>query len=219
MPAPSSADLVLHGDAFWISPYFFSAYVALREKGLPFEVAELALHKDENHRPEYRDRSLTGRVPALRHGDFWLAESNAIAEYLEEAFPPPQYPRLFPEGLRERARARQLMAWIRSDLMPVREERGAATMFYERTGKPLSAQGREAAENLLRVAGLVVPEGRTTLFNAWCLADADLAFMLHRLILNGDEVPARLRTYAEAQWQRPSVRAFVEHVRVPYQPY
>ena len=28
----------------WISPYVFTCYVALREKGLPFEVHEVALN-------------------------------------------------------------------------------------------------------------------------------------------------------------------------------
>jgi glutathione S-transferase len=37
--------------------------------------------------------------------------------------------------------------------------------------------------------------------------------MLHRLILNGHEIPAKVRTFAETQWQRPSIRAFVEHER------
>ena len=45
------------------------------------------------------------------------------------------------------------------------------------------------------------------------MVDSELAFMLHRLLLNGDAVPDRIATYARKQWQRPSVRAFVEHVR------
>ena len=51
------------------------------------------------------------------------------------------------------------------------------------------------------------------MFDAWCIADADLAFMLHRLVLNGDPVPPNLKQYAETQWKRPSVRAYVEHER------
>ena len=49
--------------------------------------------------------------------------------------------------------------------------------------------------------------------------DADLAMMLMRLIGNGDPVPARLRDFALAQWQRPSMREWVEHKRPPYVPY
>lgn len=33
------------------------------------------------------------------------------------------------------------------------------------------------------------------------------------LLRNGHDVPARLRRYADAQWMRPSARAFVEHAR------
>jgi len=43
--------------------------------------------------------------------------------------------------------------------------------------------------------------------------------MLHRLILNGHDVPAKLRTFAEAQWKRPSVQKWVGHSRPPYVAY
>jgi glutathione S-transferase len=206
----------LYGDAFWISPYFFTAFVALREKGLEHTVREVALHEKAQRRADFAAPSITGRVPALEHDGFWLAESSAIVEYLEDLHPTPA---LLPADARERARARQAMAWIRSDLMALREERPTTSMFYERTTKPLSEAGRAAADKLVRVADALVPEGRTTLFGAWSIADADLTFMLQRLLLNEEPVPAKLRAFAEAQWRRPSVRAFVERTRPPYQPY
>jgi glutathione S-transferase len=207
----------LHVDTFWISPYVFTAFLALTEKGLPFETVTVALEAKAQQRPGFRDRSITGRVPALVEGDFWLAESQAIVDYLEEAYP--EAPRLLPEGVRDRARARQILAWIRSDLGALREERATHTMFYERATTPLTAAGRAAADNLVRVAELLVPAGATSLFGAWSIADSDLAFMLHRLILNGEPVPAGVRAFAEAQWARPSVRAFVERTRAAYVPY
>jgi glutathione S-transferase len=213
------SDLTLYVDRFWISPYVYSAFVALEEKGLPYDVKTVALDKGEQHASEFRDRSITGKVPALRHGDYWLSESLAIAEYLAETFPFPKHPRLFPENLQERGRARQIMMWIRSDLLPIREERSTHTMFYARAGKPFSEKAQKAAEELIRIAGQVIPEGRTTLFNAWCLADADLGFMLQRLNINGDPLPPKLKAYAEAQWARPSVRKFLDRPRDPYVPY
>ncbi|MFT3774155.1 MAG: glutathione transferase [Minicystis sp.] len=212
-----STTLKLYTDAFWISPYVFTAFVALQEKGLPFEMVDVALQDGAQHDPAYRDRTITGRVPSLEHDGFFLAESQAIVEYLDEAFP--DTPRVLPAGVRERARARQILGWIRSDLMALREERSTTTMFYERATTPLSPAGRAAADKLVRVAGLLVPDGATTLFGAWSIADSDLAFMLHRLILNGEEVPAKLRAFAEAQWSRPSARAFIEHARAAYVPY
>lgn len=207
--------LVLYNDTFWVSPYAYSCFVVLHEKELPFEVRAVALEKREHHEPAFRDRSLTARIPTLAHGDFWVSESTAIIEYLEEAFPAPQFRALLPRGLHERARARQLLAWIRSDLLPLREERSTHSMFYDRADKPLSPAARTAADKLVRIAAAVVPEGRPTLFDEFSVADADLAFVLMRLILNGDEVPPRLRTFAEAVWRRPSVHAFVARERPP----
>jgi glutathione S-transferase len=210
--------LTLSADSFWISPYAFSCYVALKEKGLPFEVRAVSLPDKDHHRPEYQQQSLTGRVPMLQHGDFTLSESSAIVEYLDEAFP--GTPRAIPAPTRDRARARQIMAWVRSDLMPIREERPTTTMFYERATKPLSPAAQDAARRLLAFARGVVPEGRTSLFGApWSAADSDLAFMLQRLNLNGYELPSAVRRFTEAQWQRPSVQEWVKHDRLPYRPY
>ena len=213
----ASKPLTLFADTFWISPYVFSCFIALREKGLDFSVEPVALQSKAQHDPAYRDRTITGRVPALRHGDFWLAESQAIVEYLDEAFP--DTPRALPRDLEARARARQILAWLRSDLLPLREERSTTTMFYERAAIPLSAAGNTAAARLLHVADLLVPAGSGSLFGAWSQADSDLAFMVHRLLLNGHDVPAKIRAYAEREWQRPSVQEFVTRERAAYVPY
>lgn len=208
--------LVLHSDRFWISPYVFSCFVALREKGLPFEVRDVGLDRGDQLTSEYRARSITARVPALDDGDFSLAESQAILEYLEDTHPAPP---IFPKDARDRARARQVLGWVRSDLDALRAERPTTTMFYERATTPLTDKGRAAAEKLVAVADRLVPNGRTQLFDAWCIADSDLAFMLHRLILNGHDVPAKVRAFAEAQWKRPSVAEYVAHARPAYVPY
>jgi glutathione S-transferase len=201
----ADAKLTLYTDANFHSPYAFSAFVALAEKGLPFEVTPLSLAAGDHRRGDYGARSITGRVPALQHGDFWLAESSAIDEYLEDAFPPPAHPRLYPEDVRQRARARQIQAWVRSDLLPVREERPTSSVFAGAAVKPLSADGRAAVERLLAAAGALVPaDGH--LFGAFSIADADLALMLMRLVASGDPVPPQVKAYAERVWARPSVQ-------------
>jgi glutathione S-transferase len=207
-------DFTLYAESLWASPYAFSSLVALREKGVAFDLVLVELAGGAHRRPDYYAPSVTGRIPSLDHGGFRLAESSAIAEYLEEVLPPPQYPRLFPEALRDRARARQIMAWLRSDLMALREERSTMTMFYYRSqGKPLSPQAQQDVERLVRVAEQLLPADGGPLFGAWSLVDADFAFLLHRLILSGDPVPEKVAAYARAQWSRPSVREFVEHAR------
>jgi glutathione S-transferase len=207
------ADFSLYAETLWISPYVFSSHVALREKRTAFDVHEVALIDGANRDPEYTAPSVTGRVPSLEHGGFRVAESSAIAEYLEEVLPPPGHARLFPGALRDRTRARQIMAWLRSDLGALRDDRSTVTMFYRFRLQPLSGQAERDAERLLRVAEQLVPAGGGPLFGEWNLVDAELAFMLHRLILNGDSVPQRVLAYARDQWARPSVREFAEHAR------
>jgi glutathione S-transferase len=212
--------LTLYIDSFSISPYAFSAYVALEEKGIPYTWKTVSLPDKAHNRPEYLGPSMTGRVPAIDHDGFWLAESAAIVNYLEEAFPAPKYPRALPESIQDRARARMVMDWIRSDLMPIREERPTHTMFYARADKPLTPAGNTAVGRLYETASRLIADGATSLFGVpWTQADSDLAFMLHRLILNGHDMPQKLRKFAEAQWARPSVQKWVAHTRPPYVEY
>ncbi|MFI5366829.1 MAG: glutathione transferase [Candidatus Binatia bacterium] len=208
-----NAACTLYGENLWISPYVFSSFVALREKGIAFNLVELSLADGQALQAPFRDHSITARVPSLEHEGFHLAESSAIAEYLDEVFPAPTYPALFPADRRERARARQLMAWLRSDLAALRDDRSTVTMFYRFKSQPLSPAAARDTEKLVRVAEQLIPANGGPLFGAWCLVDSELAFMLHRLILNGDDVPARVRAYAAQQWSRPSVQEFVEHPR------
>jgi glutathione S-transferase len=200
--------LILWGEKNYYSPYVFSCFVALAEKGLPFEVRTLDLFAGEHKRTDYPARSITGRVPALQHGELWLAESSAIDEYLEDVFPPPRYARLYPASPAERARARQLQAWVRSDLMPLREERPTSSVFMREAVKPLTPAGQEAAERVVRVAEALLPAGATWLFGDFGVADADLGMMLQRLVANGDPVPPRIRDYAFRVWDRPSVKTW-----------
>lgn len=208
--------IILHADRFRISPYVFSCFIALREKNLAFEVHDVGLDRGDQRAPEYAARSITARVPSIDDGDFTLSESQAILEYLEDAYPTPP---IFPRDLRDRARARQILGWVRSDLDALREERPTHTMFYERATTPLTDRGRAAADKLVTVADRRISAGRTQLFDAWCIADSDLAFMLHRLLSNGHDVPAKVRAFAETQWKRPSVAEFVAHARPPYVAY
>ncbi len=206
-------DLVLHGSASFSSPYVFSAFVALEEKRLPYELKLLSLADREHERPEYRDASITGRVPALRHGDFWLAESSAIAEYLEEVFPPPTHPRLYPADPRERARVRMVQALVRSDFLPVRTERTTHVLFQGEPAGPLSPEAAAAAARLYRIAGALLPDPSRHLASIFTPADADLSLLLMRLVVTGEQVPPALAAWARRVWTRPSIRAWLAHTR------
>lgn len=197
----------LYVDAQFTSPYAMSVFVALREKGIDFEMLPLDLDAEQNRSQDYARLSQTQRVPTLTHEGFALSESSAITEYLEELFP--QVP-IYPKAPRQRAKARQVQAWLRSDLLPIRQERSTLVVFYGQRGEPLSAQAQVAAAKLIDAAQALLEDGRQYLFDTWSIADVDLALMLNRLVLNGDPVPANLVDYAQRQWQRPAVQEWVQ---------
>lgn len=207
-----ASELELFGNSRISSPYVLSVYAALIEKGLPFELTLLDLEQGEQNRPDFVAHSITNRVPTLRHGQAWISESLAILEYLEEAFPAPRYPRLFPEDRLERARVRMVQGLLRSDFLPIREERSTETIFYGVPVQPLSAKAQAARERLLRIAAAVL-EGRSSIASSFSIADIDLATMLQRLVANGDPVPEQLASYARSVWQRPAVLKWLELTR------
>jgi glutathione S-transferase len=207
--------LILYVDRNRISPYALSAYVALSEKRLPFTVQDVDLDAGAARQPPFSALSLTQRVPAIDHDGFILTESNAIADYLDDVFAAPDYPSVLPRDLRQRARARQVQAWLRSDLLALRNERDSTIVFHPPRADhaPLSPAAQAAGAKLLQIAGELV-QGEH-LFGAWSIADTDLALMLLRLIKSGQPVPPALRAYALAQWQRPAVRQWLANVPLP----
>jgi glutathione S-transferase len=199
----------LYVDSQFISPYAMSAFVSLIEKGLNFDIETVDLAARANYSAPYATTSLTRRVPTLVHEGFALSESSAISEYLDEAF---VGNRLYPAELHNRARARQVQAWLRSDLVPIRDERPSVVVFQGARKASLSNAARTSVDLLLSALDGLLKAGADNLLGDWCIADVDLAMMLNRLIMHGDPVPDRLVTYAAHQWRRPSVQAWLAKV-------
>ncbi len=205
----STAQFLLYVDARHVSPYAMSAYVALYEKGVPFELRHVDLRAAEQREAHYARDSLTCRVPMLSHGEFHLSESSAIAEYLDELLPAPGYRALYPAHAQQRARARQIQAWLRSDLGALREARPTTAVFGPPLTTPLPAAARDDAARLCALLEAVLPPGASEVFDGWSLVDTDIALMLQRLLNNGDDLPPRIADYARAQWQRPALQAWL----------
>jgi glutathione S-transferase len=205
-------NLRLYVDSQFASPYAMSAFVALHEKGLPFDITTVDLGTRENLAAGFASLSLTRRVPTLWHDGFALSESSAITEYIDQVFPGTA---LYPGEARDKARARQVQAWLRSDLLPLRQERPTEAVFYGEKYPALSPAAQNAADKLIAAAETLLPVGAQFLCGQWSIADVDLALMLNRLALHGDPLPERLAIYAQQQWQRPTVRQWVEQERPP----
>ncbi len=91
----------------WLSPFSRKIRVALREKGLEFE---LKIEKVWERRPDFLSMNAAGTVPVLVDDDgTTIADSGAICEYLEEVYP--EKP-LLAGTPAERGEVRRLLAWF-----------------------------------------------------------------------------------------------------------
>ena len=193
-------------DSKFISPYAMSAFVAIRAKGLNVDFETVDLAGKQNLIDSFFQTSVTNRVPTLVDGDFSISESSANAEYLEEKFPTAN---LYPKNIQDRAKARQIQAWLRSDLLALRQDRPTEVIFYKPSTIELTSDGKIASDKLCKVAIMSLGDGRNYLFGSWSIADTDLAIMLNRLIFNNDPVPMLLKRYAAHQWQHPAIQEWL----------
>jgi glutathione S-transferase len=208
----AEADLTLYAESTWMSPWVFHVMVALEEKGLPYKLEVASIPMSAEQKKELQDKAILGKVPVLVHGDLWISESLAISEYIAEKFPYPASPRIFPADLGQRARARQVMSYCRTSLMGLREDRPTSSVFGRPTVKPMTEKGKADAADLVRVATALIKPGAKNLFDEWCIADADFALMLMRMVANEDPLPQHVIDYALAQFDRKSVKRYIAHL-------
>ena len=93
------------------SPFAWRAQLALEHKALPYELKVLSFSAGDHKKPEFVALNPRHRVPTLVDGDFVLWESNAIVEYLDDAYPGRGAP-LFPGDPRTRATVRRLISEV-----------------------------------------------------------------------------------------------------------
>ena len=131
-------------------PFAWRVRLVAREKGAPFEWVPYDMTSPDararQHNPERRS-------PLLWDAGFTLSESMVIAEYIDETCPGRA---LLPTDPRQRARARQVMGFVRSDIGALREERSSETVVYKMKAAPLSSAALRAASKLTAQATTAV---------------------------------------------------------------
>jgi glutathione S-transferase/RNA polymerase-associated protein len=131
-----------------LSPYAQKVKIALREKGVPFELRlPVAIGTGSVADAEFGRASPRGEVPALVDGDARIFDSTIILEYIEDRWPTPP---LLPREPVARARVRML-----EDAMDTHYEAinwGLAEIAYFRraTGKLAAEMQARAAEQTAR---------------------------------------------------------------------
>lgn len=136
---------------FWRSTASWRVRWALAIKGVDVEVVNVDLLSGEHTRPEHLARNPMGRVPVLCIDGRHLGESVAIVEYLEELVPDPS---LFPRDPWLRARTRQLVELVNSEIQPlqiarVRERHSSEAPEQSAWVHEFASSGLAACEELL----------------------------------------------------------------------
>ena len=143
--------LILYTGEKNISSWSMRGFIALAAKGLDFEERTILLREDKD-RSKRREVSPTGKVPILHHatggGTRVIPDSLAIIEYLEETFPPPDHPALWPSDPGSRAHARWLAAAMHSGFMKLRESMSFNLCFLPKRPEATPEALGEAAEIL-----------------------------------------------------------------------
>lgn len=200
-----------------ISSWSMRAWVALTWKGVPFEERTILLSRDKD-RSERRKVSPTGKCPVLHHAGNVVPDSLAIIEYLEEAFPAPTYPALWPADRAERARARWMAAAMHSGYMKIREGMSFNLCFLNPV-PGATAEAKDEAQEVLALweSCLARPErrGGPYLCGAFSGADVMFATLAVRLVSFGvpaDDTP-RAKAYLKEVVAAPPVKAWLDQAR------
>ncbi len=90
--------------------------IVLNVKGIAWDYVAVALDKGEQTGASHAARNPMKLVPVLDTGDGLLAQSVAIAEYLEERFPEPA---LLPADSIARAQVREMQQIVSSEIQPL----------------------------------------------------------------------------------------------------
>lgn len=154
--------------------------IVLHAKQIPFESVPVLLNTGEHREADFRKINPQGFVPVLEDGDTVIAQSAAIAEYLEETHPAPA---LLGGDAAARARVREILGIIGSDIHPIQNLRILRYLQSEFAQddegvahwcRHWIAQGFAALESLLasRSDGRYCCDGGLTLADAWLIPQA-----------------------------------------------
>jgi glutathione S-transferase len=160
------------------STYTRVACMVCEEKGIEYVLTERPLHA-----PEILAIHPLGKMPVLRHGDFEIFESKAIATYLDRSFPAPF---VFPSDPRRAALTEQWVSLVNTvmDRTLIRTYIFAYIAPKTADGAP----GREAIEAVmpavreqLGVLDRAVARSGYLVDDQFTFADINLLPILHRV--------------------------------------
>lgn len=210
--------MILYGSS--LSPYVRKVLAFAGEKGIELDLQPTGSAPGQRS-ADFLSASPLGKMPALRDGDYTLADSSAIVQYLEAKFPGPQ---LIPT----QAEALGTCLWF-EEFADTAIGACCGKMFYNRVvaprfmGRPGDEQAAAAAERdelppLLEYLEKVVPAGEGFLVgSSISLADIAVATMFANLEHMGVAIDSarypRTDAYVSRILARPSFAPWIERER------
>ena len=205
--------MILFGST--MSPFVRKAVAFATEKGVSFELRPRAINDPD---PEFREASPFRKMPALRDGDYCLADSSAICHYIEAKH-------LSPQLIPAEAKARGLAVWFDEFADTILFGCGQK-MFFNRIVAPrfLNRPGDEAVADaalrdelppILDYLESVMPDHDGYLVgDTLSLADISVASPFanfqHLGVEMDDDRHPRTKPYVARILARPSFAPFVE---------
>lgn len=207
--------MILYGAS--LSPFVRKVLAFAAEKGVELETVPTGLN---NQDPGFRKASPFGKIPALRDGDFYLADSTAIITYIDTLHPAPN---LIPTEARARARTIWFEEFADTIMAAV-----MGKMFFNRIVGPrflglagdeavAAAAERDELPPLLDYIESVIPESGWLVEDRLTLADIAVASPLigldHLRIPLDAAIRPRLAGFAERMFARPCFATWIERER------
>ena len=193
-----------------LSMFGAKVQIAALEKGIPFELVMVPFTKDDAYEPKHpevlRVNPVKQQVPVLVDGEVGLFDSTQIFEYLEDRHPEPA---LWPRGIAERARARQLEQ--KSDEVFFPNVIRLFGLQHDMQSAPAVAACAACARYYDEMEGLLA----TREYLAGPYSFADIAFYMACIFADRKgarmmEATPRLLAWRGCMGERPAVRTVVD---------
>ena len=159
--------------SYWRSSAAYRVRIALNLKGLEHEIVPVSLAPgvSEHRGDAYRAKNPQMLVPYLEDGDLGIAQSMAILEYLEEAYPDVH---LLPQSEPARSQVRAFCNMIACDIHPLNNLRGMKYIKHEFDADPTGDWYAHWIHEGFGAAEILAGDGPYVFGNAVTLADAFL---------------------------------------------
>jgi glutathione S-transferase len=185
--------------------------IALREKGLAFELEMVAFDRERGYQPKHSEVLRVNpkrQVPVLLDGSVEIFNSTQIFEYLEHRWPEPP---LWPEQPVERAQARRLEHCSDEVFFPNVIRLMGLRADPDPVDKPEWIQSRTGIENYYASTELALAD---RLYLAGDYSYADIAFYMAQFFAARHTVPMsaehlRLLAWRQRMAERPAVRPVI----------